>query len=91
MTNSSVKRSTWPRVAKLLYLLRRSGVWACLAAITLVLLAYPLKSPVMFLVGWVVMGVAAFYVGWHSPDAKRAKAIQAHVHGHHDKKVGAAA
>lgn len=73
---------------KLFYWLRSSGVWACLAAIALVLLAYPAKSPAMFLAGWVGMGVAAFYVGRHSPDAKRAKALQAHAHAQRAKAAG---
>ncbi|MCC8489077.1 hypothetical protein LN572_04230 [Xanthomonas citri pv. fuscans] len=65
---------------KLLYWLRSSGLWAGLLAVTLMLLAYLANWPSMFLAGWVSMGLAALYAGRYSPDAKRAKALQAHAH-----------
>ncbi|HHZ56461.1 hypothetical protein [Xanthomonas vasicola] len=65
---------------KLLYWLRSSGLWAGLFAVALMLLAYLANWPSMFLAGWVSMGLATLYAGRYSPDAKRAKALQARAH-----------
>ncbi|MBV6787635.1 hypothetical protein KWH02_21135 [Xanthomonas campestris pv. uppalii] len=73
---------------KLLYWLRSSGMWACLVAATVTLLSTVAKSPAMLGIGWVGMIVAGVYAARYSPDAKRAKALQAHAHAQRAKAAG---
>ncbi|WP_017163909.1 hypothetical protein [Xanthomonas phaseoli] len=64
---------------KLLYWLRSSGMWACLVAAAVAMLATVAKSLTMLAVGWAGMIVAGVYAAWYSPDAKCAKVLQAHA------------
>ncbi|WDL40469.1 hypothetical protein JH288_21765 (plasmid) [Xanthomonas campestris pv. campestris] len=75
---------------KLLYWLRSSGMWACLLAAAVTMLATVAKSPAMLAIGWTGMIVAAVYAARYCPDAKRAKALQARAHARSAKAEGTA-
>ncbi|MDO0811547.1 hypothetical protein VDP73_21265 [Xanthomonas campestris pv. campestris] len=64
---------------KLLYWLRSSGMWACLLAAAVAMVATIAKSPAMLAIGWAGMLVAGVYAARYCPDAKRAKVLQAHA------------
>ncbi|MCC4607723.1 MULTISPECIES: hypothetical protein [Xanthomonas] len=50
---------------KLLSWLRSWGMWACLLAATVAMLAAVAKSPAMLAIGWAGMLVAAVYAAWY--------------------------
>ncbi|MGS0621237.1 hypothetical protein [Xanthomonas oryzae] len=48
---------------------RSSGLWACLVAVVVFVLAAVIQSPMGIAAGWVCMTVAALYVMFATPDA----------------------